>query len=68
MMEESEEEVLRREEMLRLYHSTKEALDIIGDINMHTTSTPLPPPIEKDDELQSNYRPPTRCVFYIKNE
>ena len=57
MMEESEEEVQRREEMLRLYHSTKEALDIIGDINMHTIATPLPPPVEKDDEQFSNYRP-----------
>ena len=58
MMEESEEEVQRREEMLKLYHSTKEALDIIGDINMHTIATPLPPPIEKDDDQPSNYRPP----------
>ena len=57
MMEESEEEVQRREEMLRLYHSTKEALDIIGDINMHTIATPLPPPVEKDDDQFSNYRP-----------
>ncbi|XP_028411084.1 dynamin-1-like isoform X2 [Dendronephthya gigantea] len=57
MMEESEEEALRREEMMRLYQSTKEALDIIGDINMHTISTPLPPPIEKDDEPASHYRP-----------
>ena len=61
-MEESEEETLRREEMLRLYHCTKQALDIIGDINMHTVSTPLPPPIEKDDsEPPSSYRgPPAR--------
>ena len=57
-MEESEEETQRREEMLRLYHSSKEALEIIGDINMHTISTPLPPPVEKDDDLSSSYRPP----------
>lgn len=56
-MEESEEEVQRREEMLRMYHSTKEALDIIGDINMHTISTPLPPPIENNDNPSSSYRP-----------
>lgn len=68
MMEESEEEVLRREEMLKLYHSTKEALEIIGDINMHTIATPLPPPIEKDEDQPSNYRPPapTRyCALFI---
>lgn len=59
MMEESEEEAQRREEMLRLYQCTKQALDIIGDINMHTISTPLPPPLEKDEsEPAASYRPP----------
>ena len=33
MMEESADEALRREEMLRMYHACKEALKIIGDIS-----------------------------------
>lgn len=43
MMEESPEEATRREEMLRMYHACKEALQIIGTI-LHTFSclSPLP--------------------------
>ncbi|XP_056011109.1 dynamin-1-like isoform X8 [Ostrea edulis] len=48
MMEESPDEVQRREELIRMYHVTKEALSIIGDITMNTSSTPVPPPV--DDE------------------
>ena len=36
MMEESADEALRREEMLRMYHACKEALKIIGDISTAT--------------------------------
>ena len=43
-MEESAEEALRREETLRMYHATKEALKIIGDVSTNTVSTPTPPP------------------------
>jgi len=38
MMEESADEALRREEMLRMYHACKEALKIIGDISTATIS------------------------------
>jgi hypothetical protein len=48
MMEESQEEGQRREELLRMYHATKEALSIIGDINVTTTATPIPPPVDND--------------------
>lgn len=48
MMEESPEEAAKREEMLRMYHACKEALKIIGDINMATKSTPIPPPVKND--------------------
>ncbi|XP_061184124.1 dynamin-1-like isoform X6 [Saccostrea echinata] len=48
MMEESAEEAQRREELLRMYHVTKEALSIIGDISMSTSSTPVPPPVDDD--------------------
>merc|ERR1719312_1543475 len=36
MMEESADEAIRREEMLRMYHACKEALKIIGDISTAT--------------------------------
>ena len=52
MMEESPEEALRREEMLRMYHACKEGLKIIGDVSMATVSTPMPPPV-KDDWLST---------------
>ncbi|XP_014250967.1 dynamin isoform X3 [Cimex lectularius] len=48
MMEESQEEALKREEMLRMYHACKEALRIIGDVSMATVSTPVPPPVKND--------------------
>lgn len=48
MMEESPEEALKREEMLRMYHACKEALHIIGDVSMATVSTPVPPPVKND--------------------
>ena len=51
MMEESQEEAQRREEMLRMYHATREALSIIQDISTTTVSTPTPPPV-KDDWLE----------------
>ena len=51
-MEESPEEAQRREEILRMYHATKEALKIIGDVAANTVSTPTPPPV-KDDWLEA---------------
>ncbi|EEB17704.1 dynamin, putative [Pediculus humanus corporis] len=48
MMEESPEEALKREEMLRMYHACKEALKIIGDVSMATVTTPVPPPVKND--------------------
>jgi len=50
MMEESAEEAVKREEMLRMYHACKEAVRIIGDVSMATVSTPLPPPVKDRDE------------------
>lgn len=45
LMEESTEEAQRRDEVLRMYHATKEALSIIGDVCTNTVSTPVPPPV-----------------------
>ena len=63
MMEESQEEAQRREEILRMYHATKEALTIIQDISTSTVSTPTPPPV-KDDWLEpsSGSTPFNGCV------
>uniref|UniRef100_A0AAR2L7C2 Dynamin n=1 Tax=Pygocentrus nattereri TaxID=42514 RepID=A0AAR2L7C2_PYGNA len=46
LMDESQEQVQRRDEVLRTHHSLKEALAIIGDISTTTVSTPLPPPVD----------------------
>ena len=53
LMEESAEEAQRRDDMLRMYHATKEALSIIGDVSSMTVSTPVPPPVD-DDWLRTN--------------
>ncbi|XP_037544982.1 dynamin-3 isoform X1 [Nematolebias whitei] len=45
LMEESADQAQRRDEMLRMYHALKEALNIIGDISTNTISTPVPPPV-----------------------
>ncbi|XP_051572414.1 dynamin-2-like isoform X1 [Myxocyprinus asiaticus] len=45
LMEESADQAQRRDEMLRMYHAIKEALNIIGDISTSTISTPVPPPV-----------------------
>ncbi|CAH3017079.1 unnamed protein product [Porites evermanni] len=59
LMQESEAEITRREEMLRMFHSLKEALRIIGEIDATTITTALPPPVDTGD-LDSNdsYKPP----------
>ena len=56
LMEESADEAAKREEMLRMYHATKDALQIIGDVSMKTVSTPQPPPV-KDDWLKPSSTP-----------
>ena len=56
-MEESPGEQQRREEMLRMYHSCREALQIITDITAKTVHTPLPPPVDYDNVPEP---PPSR--------
>lgn len=66
MMEESAEEAVKREEMLRIYHACKEALKIIGDVSMATVSTPVPPPVRGgDDYFRSG---PDNSRFIIQHE
>nr|KAF6400837.1 dynamin 2 [Rousettus aegyptiacus] len=52
LMEESADQAQRRDDMLRMYHALKEALNIIGDISTSTVSTPVPPPVD-DTWLQN---------------
>uniref|UniRef100_A0A8C5PH99 dynamin GTPase n=1 Tax=Leptobrachium leishanense TaxID=445787 RepID=A0A8C5PH99_9ANUR len=58
LMEESAEQAQRRDEMVRMYHALKEAIQIIGDISTSTISTPLPPPVDDSWMLQSRRSPP----------
>lgn len=52
LMEESAGESERREALLKMYHGLKDALQIISDINVNTTSQAVPPPV-KDDWRQA---------------
>ena len=58
-MEESPEEERKREEMLRMYHACKEALQIIGDVSMKTSYQPAPPPVKNDWTIRSMQPSPT---------
>ena len=53
-MEESPEEGLKREETLRMYHATKDALSIISDVTAGTVTTPVPPPVDNEWLKPSN--------------
>jgi len=58
MMEESADEALKREEMLRMYHACKEALKIIGDVSTATIGTSAPPPVKNDWMPTPSYSQP----------
>ena len=62
MMEESPEEIRKRDEMLRMYHACKEALKIIGDVSIATVSTPVPPPVKEEW-----IKPEDRLVMPMEN-
>merc|ERR1719317_1046655 len=63
MMEESADEALRREEMLRMYHACKEALKIIGDISTATIHSGPQSSVRTDysalSASSSSYQPAT---------
>lgn len=46
LMDESQEQAQRRDEVLRTHQALKEALAIIGDISTTTVTTPMPPPVD----------------------
>uniref|UniRef100_A0A4W5KXS2 dynamin GTPase n=1 Tax=Hucho hucho TaxID=62062 RepID=A0A4W5KXS2_9TELE len=58
LMEESQEQAHHRDEMLRMYHALREALNIIGDISTTTVTTAMPPPVD-DSWLRSPASSPT---------
>eukprot|EP00092_Neocalanus_flemingeri_P019972 GFUD01021632.1.p1 GENE.GFUD01021632.1~~GFUD01021632.1.p1 ORF type:complete len:865 (+),score=244.67 GFUD01021632.1:433-3027(+) len=58
MMEESADEALKREEMLRMYHACKEALKLIGDVSTATIGTSAPPPVKSDWMPTPSYSQP----------
>ena len=45
-MEESADEAAHREDVIRMYHATKEALRVVGDVTSSTVTTPAPPPVD----------------------
>ena len=61
-MEESAEEAVKRDETLRIYQSTKEALKIIADVARDTITEPIPPPIRGYDSLAA----PTIVKYVIR--
>lgn len=46
LMDESQEQAQRRDEVLRTHQALKEALAIIGDISTTTITVPVPPPVD----------------------
>ena len=52
LMEEAPEEIIKRKEILKSFSACKEALKIINDVQVNTSSTPVPPPVQ-DDWLKS---------------
>jgi len=63
LMEESPEEVERRDTLLKMYNSLKESLKVMGDINMKTVQTSLPPPVDnswipEEDASKNGYPAP----------
>ncbi|KAK7945034.1 hypothetical protein WMY93_000762 [Mugilogobius chulae] len=58
LMDESQEQAQRRDEVLRTHQALKEALAIIGDISTTTVSTPMPPPVDTSWMGGSRRSPP----------
>ncbi|KAI6646167.1 Dynamin-1 isoform X10 [Oopsacas minuta] len=57
MMIESQVSEQQRKEVLSMYQTTKQALEILSDINNSTISTGVPPPIIDNDDLAPPPRP-----------
>merc|ERR1711935_776184 len=46
LMKESSDEVERKSEMIKIYNALKDAVKIVTDININTTGTSAPPPVD----------------------
>lgn len=57
LMEESAEEERRRTDLMKTYQACKEALTIISEVNMKTSTTPLLPPVKSSLTPPSNSTP-----------
>ncbi|KAL7668219.1 hypothetical protein ACOME3_008931 [Neoechinorhynchus agilis] len=66
MMEENPEEVERRDQTLKLYSATKDALTIIQEIVANTSTKAVPPPVNTDwiktEEKSGTVAAPTRVA------
>jgi len=64
LMKESQQEIERKTEMLKIYNSLKDAVKIVTDININTTGTAAPPPVDnswiQDTAPSSRAAPPSR--------
>ena len=62
LMKESTEEIERKTEMIKIYNSLKEAVKIVTDININTTGTSAPPPVDNSwiQNEQPRQPPPSR--------
>ncbi|XP_063687650.1 dynamin-1-like isoform X15 [Bolinopsis microptera] len=49
MMEESEDEIRRRQELLGMYDACKDALKTISEVTAKTSTAPLPPPVARNN-------------------
>lgn len=58
LMKESTDEIERKTEMIKIYNSLKEAVKIVTDININTTGTSAPPPVDNSWIQNEQPRPP----------
>ena len=54
-MEESEDEVRRRDELIGMYEACKGAIKAISEVSSKTTSTPLPAPVINNSISSNSY-------------
>jgi len=70
LMKESADEVERKTEMIKIYNALKDAVKIVTDININTTGTSAPPPVDNSwiqaDTAPRRSAPPQRPSSYMQ--
>jgi len=70
LMKESADEVERKTEMIKIYNALKDAVKIVTDININTTGTSAPPPVDNSwiqaDSAPRRSAPPQRPSSYMQ--